>query len=118
VKFLADESVDFPIVKSLRKFGFDVSYIAEICPGVTDVEVIEIAGKQSRILITADKDFGTLTFRNKLISEGVVLCRLSGLSNAEKAQHVSEIISEHMASLTGSFTVIGRELTRIRKLPE
>lgn len=67
MKFLADESVDFPIIKSLREIGFDVSYLTEMYPGVTDVEVIEIAGNQSRILITADKDFGTLIFRNKLI---------------------------------------------------
>jgi predicted nuclease of predicted toxin-antitoxin system len=118
VKFLADESVDFAIVKSLRDLGYDVSYITEMSPGISDSEVIEIASSQSRVLITGDKDFGTLTFRNKMISQGVVLYRLSGFSNEEKAQHVTSVISEHEASLTGSFTVIGKELTRMRKLPD
>jgi len=118
VKFLADESVDYPIVKSLREKDYEVMYITEISPGISDEEVIQIAIENSLVLITADKDFGTLTFRNKMISEGVVLYRLSGMSNEEKALHVSKIISDHIDSLLGSFTVIGKELTRIRKLPE
>lgn len=93
-------------------------YVTEISPGITDEEVIQIAYENDLVLITGDKDFGTLTFRNKMISEGVVLYRLSGFSNHEKAQHVSKLISEHIESLRGSFTVIGKELTRIKKLPE
>ncbi|MEN8156245.1 MAG: DUF5615 family PIN-like protein [Bacteroidota bacterium] len=116
--FLADESVDYPIVKSLRDQGFNVSYITEISPGITDEEVINLASSKSMVLITGDKDFGTLTFRNRMISEGVVLYRLSGFNNEEKAQRVSSVMAEHFESLKGSFTVIGKELTRIRKLPE
>lgn len=118
MKFLADESVDLPIVKSLRDQGFDVTYITELSPGIPDEEVIAIARDQSRVLITGDKDFGTLTFRNKMISEGVVLYRLSGMSNAEKADHISKVITDQINSLVDSFTVIGKELTRIRKLPK
>lgn len=117
MKFLADESVDFPVVKHLRDHGFDVEYITEICPGISDKEVIEIAISQSRVLITGDKDFGTLTFRNKMVSEGVILYRLSGYGNMEKAIHVCSIISKHRELIAGSFTVIGKEFTRIRKLP-
>lgn len=72
MKILADENVDYPIVRALRELGFDVAYIIEISPGIPDDEVISLATNQARVLITGDKDFGTLVFRNKMVSEGVV----------------------------------------------
>jgi hypothetical protein len=33
---VADESVDFPIVKRLRHDGYDVIYITELSPSITD----------------------------------------------------------------------------------
>lgn len=116
--FLADESVDYPIVKSLRDNGFEVDYISEIKSGISDDEVIELARQNSSILITADKDFGTLTFRKKMVSEGIILYRLSGLSNMEKAKHVLSVVSNYSSDLKGSFTVIGKDHIRIRKLPD
>jgi predicted nuclease of predicted toxin-antitoxin system len=117
VTFLADESVDFPIVQSLRDNGFSVDYITEIKPGISDDQVIELASQKARLLITADKDFGELTFRKNKISEGIILYRLSGYSNREKASHILSVIVDHKSDLWGSFTVITKEHTRIKKLP-
>jgi hypothetical protein len=36
VNFLADESVDKPIVDRLRQDGYQVWYIAEIAPSISD----------------------------------------------------------------------------------
>jgi hypothetical protein len=36
MNFLADESVDRPIVERLRQEGHQVSYIAEVGPGMSD----------------------------------------------------------------------------------
>lgn len=108
----------YPIVESLRDNGFEVDYVSEIKSGISDDEVIKLARQNSSVLITADKDFGTLTFRKKIVSEGIILYRLSGLSNKEKANHVLSVISNHFSDLKGSFTVIGKELIRIRKLPD
>ena len=58
MSFLADESVNFPIVRSLRDNNYNVDYIAEINPGISDDQVIDLAHQNNRILITADKDFG------------------------------------------------------------
>ncbi|MBU4483463.1 MAG: DUF5615 family PIN-like protein, partial [Actinobacteria bacterium] len=32
-------------------------------PGISDEKVLDIANKESAVLITADKDFGELVFR-------------------------------------------------------
>jgi len=58
MKFLIDESVEKPVVDWLRDQKYDVIYVAESSPAITDEEVIKFANCESRILITNDKDFG------------------------------------------------------------
>ena len=63
MRLLADEGVDAAIVARLRFDGYDVVYVAELSPGITDDAVLELANAEERILMTADKDFGELVFR-------------------------------------------------------
>ena len=67
------------------------------------------------MLITADKDFGELVFRQRLASTGVLLIRLGGLSPATKAEVVSESVKEHGLELAGAFAVLSRGNVRIRR---
>ena len=61
MQFLADESCDFNVVKAPRAAGFEIVPIAEVLPGATDVQVIELAVGEDRILLTEDKDSGRVT---------------------------------------------------------
>jgi len=114
--FLADESVDKQIVIKLRNEGFQVKYIAEISPGVSDEIVLNHATNVDAILITADKDFGELVFRQNKITNGIILFRLHGLSQNEKADIVGESILNHLNELSNCFTVISKKSIRIRHL--
>ena len=51
--------------------------------------MLQLANKETAPLITSDKDFGELVFRQHFISSGVILVRLSGLSTELKANIVS-----------------------------
>ena len=62
---LADESVDGPIVESLRREGHRVQYVAEMEPELSDDAVLELANRDESLLLTADKDFGELVFRQR-----------------------------------------------------
>jgi predicted nuclease of predicted toxin-antitoxin system len=115
MRFLADESVDFPIVTRLRQDGHDVVAVVDLVPGISDEVVLEMAAAERRILVTADRDFGELVFRRSLLSEGVVLVRLAGLSPERKATTVSETISRHGQELDGVFAVVSPGLFRIRR---
>jgi predicted nuclease of predicted toxin-antitoxin system len=82
-----DESVDLQIVKNLRQDGHEVSYVADMEPGLTDEAVLARANEKNALLLTSDKDFGELVFRKgKLACGGVVLLRLAGLSPERKAE--------------------------------
>ncbi len=65
--------------------------------------------------LTEDKDFGELAFRQRLVHHGVVLIRLSGLSNLTKAAIVAEALRDRGEELVNAFSVISPGLIRIRK---
>ena len=94
MNFLADESVDRQVVGQLREDGHDVLSVAEMEPGISDAAVLTMANQRQALLLTADKDFGELVFRQRYVATGVLLMRLAGLSPAAKAMVVSVVISQ------------------------
>ncbi len=112
---VADEGVDRPVVARLRQDGHDVVYVAELSPGVADEDVPQQANARTAVLLTADKDFGELVFRQGLVHSGVILLRLAGLANATKAEVVAEVCRERSADLIGAFSVVSPGQVRIRR---
>jgi len=85
MNFFADESLDRQIIARLRQGGHAVLDVTEIDPGISDDKVLSMANESKAILLTADRDFGDLVFRQGRLTEGVVLIRLSGLPSTKKA---------------------------------
>lgn len=73
--FLADENCDFSVVRALRSAGYDVLAVAEIAPQAPDHDVIDLAVRDGRVLLTEDKDFGQLVYAELRRSSGVILIR-------------------------------------------
>jgi predicted nuclease of predicted toxin-antitoxin system len=114
VKILADEGVDRPIVERLRQSSHQVWYVAEMEPGISDNIVLGLANREGAILLTADKDFGELIFRQGQITRGVILIRLAGISPARKAEIVASALVAHGDEMEQAFTVITPGAVRIR----
>jgi predicted nuclease of predicted toxin-antitoxin system len=112
--FLADESVDQPIVTLLRKEGHTVIAVVEMEPGISDETVLDMANQEGCILLTADKDFGELIFRDRRYSFGIILIRLSGLAAKAKAEIVATAIKAYADQMAQTFTVISTNNLRIR----
>lgn len=117
IKFVADESVDAPIVRKLREDGYDVYSIAEQSYGISDEQVLAIAHEKGALLITQDKDFGELVYRLGKAHEGVILLRLTGLNPYEKADLCLMVINQRKHECPGAFTVVYKDLVKIRKGP-
>lgn len=115
MNLVADEGVDQPIVAALRAAAFDVTYYAELAPGTDDTTILAHAQNAHTLLLTCDKDFGELIFRNRLVTAGVVLIRLEGLNAETKARLVLNAIQAHAAEMLNSFAVISPGLLRIRR---
>jgi predicted nuclease of predicted toxin-antitoxin system len=63
--FLADESVDRQIIERLRQDGHQVLDVTELDPGISDDKVLSMANESDAILLTSDRDFGDLVFRQR-----------------------------------------------------
>lgn len=116
MKFLADENVEKAVVDLLRKRGHDVIYIAEKSPSLSDDEVLKLARREHRILVTNDKDFGELVFLQGKLSDGILLLRLMDESASRKASYIDNLLRQMKKELKGRFVVLTESGVRIRKL--
>jgi predicted nuclease of predicted toxin-antitoxin system len=116
MKIVADESVDYAIIKNLRSSGFEVIAIIEISPGISDDEVLKIANNEKAFLITADKDFGELTFRLKKENKGILLLRLFKIENEKKSRILIDLLNKNNIDFEKSFIVISNNNIRIKKI--
>lgn len=115
MRFLADESCDFAVVRALRAEGYDVLTVVEVCAGVEDQYVLELAINERRILLTEDKDFGRLVYVEGMAKVGVLLLRFPALARKELCSAVVRLVNNKGDKIKESFVVIQPGRIRIRK---
>jgi predicted nuclease of predicted toxin-antitoxin system len=119
MKFLFDQSADFRLIPHLRQLGHDVHVISRnYPPGLPDEDVLEIARKEQRVLIVADRDFGELIFQRGLASAGVIFFRLPGAKLQTKIDQLNTVLAEHSDDLKrGEFLVVTPGQIRVASRP-
>ncbi len=115
MEFVADESCDFTIVRTLRKQDFEVYSIAESFPGVSDREVLDIAKRQEGILITEDKDFGRLVHLGGENPHPVLLLRYAFPERSKLIHKLIQFLENKPTYIEDSFIVIEPGKIRVRK---
>lgn len=73
---MADESLGLRVAQNLYGLGFDIIAAAQTARGASDAGVLTRAYEEDRIIITTDKDFGYLVFKERLATQGIILLRL------------------------------------------
>ena len=116
MRFLADESCDFAVVRELRSGGHDVVSVSESVTGASDLEVLRAPVEEQRILLTEDKDFGDRVFSHGEQVPGVVLLRFPSSARTILVTNMASLVGEHESELSGSFTVLEPGRARIRKI--
>ena len=76
MRFLADENIPLKAVRILRDLGLDIVPVASLRRGMSDEEVADVAQREGFVIITFDKDFGRMVFKQKRRVPGVVLLRV------------------------------------------
>jgi predicted nuclease of predicted toxin-antitoxin system len=112
---VADENIDKEIVDRLRADGHNVVYIADDDGGIDDQTVLDRSLRFDGVLLTADKDFGDLVFRQRLLHSGVLLIRLAGINSDVKAGLVAATFDQHGEELSSGFAVLNKRSLRFRK---
>jgi predicted nuclease of predicted toxin-antitoxin system len=116
---LADENVPGPSVAHLRSEGIDVTWIAELAPGVTDQEVLRRARDAGRIVVTFDRDLAELVVRHQIPPpRGVVLLRFVPRDPVAPGQLLRSLLARTDLTLDGRVTVVRHDRIRQRRIDD
>jgi predicted nuclease of predicted toxin-antitoxin system len=116
LKLLADECCDDSVVEALRGDGHDVFFVLESMRGAADVEILQRAFAEDRILLTEDKDFGELVYRLQYPARGIILLRFRARDRALKISRLRDLLAREAGRLPGLFVVLEADKVRIRPL--
>lgn len=104
--FLANENFPAPGIALLRSAGYDLTSIRETAPGVSDHVVIAMARTESRVILTFDKDYGEIIFKEGIENPpAVVFFRHRGKEPLAAATLLLDLLAQGTVVL-GRFTVI------------
>ncbi len=116
VNLLADENVDFRIIKLLRENKYVVHSVLEDYKSVSDTKIIEIAKNLNSVILTLDKDFGEWVFSHKQFSNGIILLRYNSKEFAQIYESLINLLSNPDIDVSAKFIVLSTKKIRIRDI--
>jgi len=114
LRFLVDENLGARLASHLQALGHDAVSVSERARGASDEQVLALAVKEQRILVTEDKDFGALVFRRGMAHSGLLLVRLRRSLPAQVRAAVEQAIMAAGDRLQGRFAVVREGALRLR----
>ena len=120
MRFLIDNAVSPQVAVELNQAGHDAVHVRELgMQAASDEEIFDHAHAESRIVVSADTDFGTLLAARKQTSPSVILFRHGSQHRpADQAQLLEANLPQLGSALeNGSIVVIQPDRIRVRGLP-
>jgi predicted nuclease of predicted toxin-antitoxin system len=117
MRFLADESCDFRVIRALRNAGHDVMAVVEVAPGAEDDAIMALAAREASIFVTEDRDFGQLVFAAGKPVQGVIMLRFPSNARTRLPGVVVELVEQHGEKLFGRFVVVQPGRIRFGLIP-
>ncbi len=100
MNFLFDQSADFRLIPFLQRLGHDVTAVSRDYPSsLDDEEILAIAQREDRVVITTDLDFGEMVARRALPHAGLILLRLPGAPLQTKIDRLASVLHDHAQDL-------------------
>jgi predicted nuclease of predicted toxin-antitoxin system len=119
MKILANENIPLGLVRLLREVGHDVVSISECSPGISDTDVLNIARREVRVLLTFDRDYGELIYLKHLpCPASVMYLRFVPSSPDDAFTFIAPLLRDADESITGYFVVVDKDSYRKRPLPK
>ena len=112
---LANENFPLTSIKILEGAGFDIISIGRDFSGILDSEVVELAIKDKRTILTFDRDYGELIFKKGFEPDaGVIYFRWSNFQPNEPGEYLKKLLKSEKIQFEGRLTVISN-IVRQRK---
>jgi len=121
MRFLLDENISPETEKLVKSWRYEVTSIAEKgIKGVGDLEVIRIAKKEKRVIITQDLDFGRVYYFMMKADVGIIVIRQKRIQTVEMVNQTLKRLFEFIRKenineeiIAGSLTIISEKKIRI-----
>ena len=113
MQIVVDAGVGTSVERLLRELGYPIVVVRDINPHMPDREVLALANQHTALIITMDKDFGDLVFKERRPHHGILLLRLEEATGPERAAVVRLILDQHASELAGRFAVFQNDRLRI-----
>ncbi len=113
IKFLVDECTGPNVAKWLTEMGYTVYSIFDNNPGLGDEVIIQKAQAENWVIITNDKDFGDLIFRDHFKHSGVILLRLQNERSSNKINGLKRVLEECASQIKNNFVVVTETNIRV-----
>jgi predicted nuclease of predicted toxin-antitoxin system len=120
VRLLLDANLSPRIGPLMSAAGHDAIHVGDVgLLSAPDPQILQAADEQSRVLLTADADFGALLALGSLATPSVVLLRSADyLSPAQQAELLIANLPTIAVDLEeGAIASLRRDRIRIRSLP-
>ncbi|NJK54226.1 MAG: DUF5615 family PIN-like protein [Leptolyngbyaceae cyanobacterium SU_3_3] len=114
MKLLLDSCVWYGVCNALTSSDYEVGWVGEWDADPGDEEILAIAYREERILITLDKDFGEMVIVRGFPHAGIV--RLVNLMTRQQSQVCLQILSRYGDELRAG-AIVTAELGRVRIRP-
>ncbi len=119
MRFVADMGVSGTTGEHLRERGHDVIHLSEEgLPRLPDDEILALARRQQRIVLTFDLDFGDLLALRSLSLPSVIIFRLEDQTPESVTPRLLQLLAERQKDLEeGALVVVEKQRYRLRRLP-
>lgn len=114
-RVLTDENISPKVVRYLRKMGIDVLDTKEQnWYGKEDDELLEIAFREQRLVVTHDSDFGTLAINEGKRNYGIIYFRLRNVNPNNVTMVYGQLLQSNISFPLGTILVVEETKIRIR----
>ncbi len=98
-RLLLDENIPYSLKRMLAARGYQVEHMADIAPGASDHEVLELARSRNAVIVTLDKDFGRLVLIEEPDPPPVIVLRLRPKPPPQWLPELLEAVETALAGL-------------------
>ena len=118
VGVLLDQGAPRRAVQALREAGVDAVHVGERgMARASDQEILDLARREARCVVTFDHDFGSLLAHSGATAPSVIFIRRS-VPTAQFHSFIVELLTAHAEPIaTGVILSVGSDAVRSRPLP-
>lgn len=119
ISILLDQGLPRSAASLLRDEGWDVLHTGDIgLSRSTDIQILEFARNEQRVIITLDSDFHTILALENASTPSVIRIRLEGLRGPDLALLIKRIWTQIEPQIKkGAMVTVTESGIRIRNMP-